>query len=247
MAFVRTGDSVDYMVFPRDDGCVYRVSSYLGDPSKDGDGPQAFLVDFCTPPDGGQLDAHFHPVPQFQVFTSDGVLGRREIPAMSFHYADADTPYGPLKATHAGGVLSFLTLRLSGTQYTHFMPGARTLLRKTNKREIVAPATEPPPLPESGAETDALIDRHPDGLAAFRVRIAPYATAHTPDASESSGQYQLVTRGSASFNGGNLGLRRPYFIEPGDGEAEISAGSEGAEILVLQFPRPPYVLEPAAA
>src|SRR5262245_32821316 len=70
-------------------------------------GPQIYLAE---EPADDALPAHFHAVDQFQVVVKgSGAFGKHEVAPFAVHYADAYSPYGPIRAG-AGG-LDFFTVR----------------------------------------------------------------------------------------------------------------------------------------
>ena len=78
----------------RKDG-VGRRSDYFGSPGRVTAEPQGFLVE--RPYANARIDPHFHDIDQFQVIVAgDGHIGKKEVRAVTFQYADAFTPYGPI-------------------------------------------------------------------------------------------------------------------------------------------------------
>src|SRR5215470_17255062 len=91
----------------RPDG-VGRQRNYLGAAGTIANGPQAFLVE--RPYANARIEPHFHDVDQFQVVVAgDGRMGKKPVAPVTFQYADAYTPYGPIVANGHG--ISFFTLR----------------------------------------------------------------------------------------------------------------------------------------
>src|SRR5689334_9041256 len=77
------------------------VWDYYGKASELLEGPQVFMVDF--PEAGSSISPHFHDVDQYQIFVrGNGRLGSNEAGPMTFHYADAYTPYGPIVGADQG-------------------------------------------------------------------------------------------------------------------------------------------------
>jgi hypothetical protein len=85
-------------------------------------GPQAFLVG--RKDEGATFTPHYHPVNQFQVvLDGGGRIGKQPLAPGSFHYADANTPYGPIVTGPDG--LEFMTVREQLTNVSVHMPGGR--------------------------------------------------------------------------------------------------------------------------
>ena len=88
------------------------------------DSPHAFLIEV---PGNTETPAHFHRVPQYEVFVQGGgKLGRRHaVESVTIHYTDEFTGYGPILAADKG--LSYFTVRNffdPGAEYVD-RPGAR--------------------------------------------------------------------------------------------------------------------------
>ena len=84
--------------------------------------PQAFHVHMR--PESAPLRTHFHAVDQFQFVTGGaGRMANHAITAGSVHYADRNTPYGPIVAGETG--VSYLTLRGVSSAGAFYMPESR--------------------------------------------------------------------------------------------------------------------------
>src|SRR4051794_18548367 len=89
-----THAQLDTLELDHEDG-HYTLRYLLGDRTDDGT-PQAILAEFHPQP-GGRIHPHFHEVRQFQVFVDGAaILGKKPMPAVSFHYDDPYKPYGPI-------------------------------------------------------------------------------------------------------------------------------------------------------
>jgi hypothetical protein len=221
--------------FNTEDG-LSRVTRYFGDSRHEDDNPNAFLVEFRPVP-GGAIRPHFHKVAQFQVVIGgDGHLGKSPVTPIAFHYADASTPYGPIKPSDEERGIDFLTLRSVTRKGIWWMPGARDEIAPRAGREHrnVVSSVPDGSLPETGSTTQTLIEEHPDRLAAFLLRLAADESAPTPSPEGTGGQYLLVTRGALT-GPSELGPLSLLFAHA-DEEPTLTAGPEGAEVLVLQFP-----------
>ena len=80
------------------------------------------------------------------------------------HFADAYTPYGPIRVGPAG--LAFFTLRARADAGAEYMPESRARMARKARRSVSAD------VPPEG-ETAALWPTHPDGLGAWIVRARP--------------------------------------------------------------------------
>ncbi|MCX4745041.1 hypothetical protein OG455_05795 [Kitasatospora sp. NBC_01287] len=226
--FVSPGQAVSRRVVF--EGRISRIVDYFGGAAPVGGGPQAYLVeqhDYVLRP-------HFHPVDQFQVLlgATGSLFGRRPIGALEVHYADAFTVYGPL----AGGSppLRYFTLRAEPTLTTSFMPESRALLPPHAGRSLHAGIDL--------ARTDdgeALLADDRDGLRVGRRSAGPGAELSVPAAGP-GGQFLYVAAGAVSVAGveGDHGPESIGWQAPGDGPAILTAGAEGAELLVLRYPEP---------
>ncbi len=92
---------------------------YIGEPGQLTEAAQAFLV--VRPFAGARIEPHFHDVDQFQVVVEGGGrIGKKKVRPITFQYADAFTPYGPIIADDR---LSFFTLRNISSGGFWAMPG----------------------------------------------------------------------------------------------------------------------------
>ena len=77
------------------DGHLGFRSDYIGSPRIIDAHPQAFLVERMYP--GARITPHFHDIDQFQIVVDgDCRMGKKDARAVTFQYADAFTPYGPI-------------------------------------------------------------------------------------------------------------------------------------------------------
>lgn len=215
-------------------------------------GGYAWRTNFITPPEG-VLEApmaflaegtakrvirpHFHDVDQFQVIVSGGgVLGRHALAIHAVHFTRAHTPYGPIVAGNEG--LGFLTLRPHWDQGAQYLPETRERLASLPGRTPWQ-ATE---LPVFAGEADVNVHAFQDikddrGLACFSIKLKPNATGTAPDPSRSRGQYIIVTKGSLAYQGKEHGSITIGWVGADEKPFELVAGPQGAELLVLNFPR----------
>ncbi len=212
------------------------LTKYFGAPMEMAPGPQAFLAQSKTP--RYTIDAHFHDVNQFQLFVEGfGRLGKRPASPITFHYADAYTPYGPIVAGEEG--ISFFTLRPRASGGYFGMPGSRDKMPGKAGRNI---ARSFAPIEPEGSEQkepvlrETLIEPEPDGLLALRLRLRAGVEATGIDPAGGGGQYYLVAAGSLVRDGQELPRFSLLFVEPGEIAPVLHPGPHGADLLVLQFP-----------
>lgn len=200
--------------------------------------PQAFLVEQEP---GAIVHAHFHYVDQFQVaIDGGGTLGRHPVTPVMVHFAGACTAYGPITPGEAG--IKYFTLRASadGTG-AQFLPASRERMRPTTKRNLMIGPIRPATAEERTARTRSHLESvlaEPDGLAVMVLRIAPGAQATAPSPSGGAGQSMLVLAGGITVDDASLEPWSALFLGAEEAPLEAVAGPEGADLLVLQYPRP---------
>lgn len=193
--------------------------------------PMAFLVE----QDPGEVaNAHYHQADQFQVVVAgEGTLGSHAVRPVAVHFAGAHTAYGPIRAGAAG--LTYFTLR------NGFDPGARYMLHTENRAALRAVTDrrhrEAVAAPLRNDQTGILLGPDPDGLAAWRYRLAPAATVTGPVPNDGAGQYWLVLAGSVQYAGRTLRRLSCAFVYPQDPAFAAVVGRDGADVLLMQFPR----------
>lgn len=214
------------------------LTKYFGAPATLGAGPQGFLVEMTTP--RGVIRPHFHRVDQFQILVAGGgTVGKHHAEPVAIHYTDGFTPYGPIVASDEG--ISFYTLRAQSDPGARYMPGSRDKLERRARRGITRESglVEGAPKPAATPVTlDPVLAPHDDGLAAYTLRLAPNATTTGPDPSASGGQYYIVVNGGVQAGDEWLPPRSLMFVDAGDAAPAVTAGPEGAEVLIAQFPVP---------
>lgn len=209
----------------------YNMVPGEADPSANGLFPMAFLVE----QDPGEVaHAHYHQADQFQVVVAgEGTLGTHPMRPVAVHFAGAHTAYGPVRAGASG--LTYLTLR------NGFDPGARYMLRAENRAALRCVANrrhrEAVAAPLRDDETGIFLGPDPDGLAAWRYRLAPAALITGPAPAVGGGQYWLMLAGSLRYAGETLGRLSCVFVHPDDPAFSSAVGPDGADVLVMQFPR----------
>jgi hypothetical protein len=232
--------------FEQDPG-VYRSTSTLpagapihavhliSDPREQGPKPHAFLV---SQEPGTTLAAHFHRVAQFQVVVGgSGVLGRHEIAPYTVHYSAAETGYGPIVAGPDG--LSYLTLRQITKMGVWYLPVEASELSAGLRRRQATSSPRPPA--GTGLAALAEVERHtllpsePAGLGAWLVRVPPGASVGLGD-EPGRDRYYVVAAGCAEAACQQLPAMAVLWVSGGEAARAVTAGSAGAEIVVVQFP-----------
>lgn len=209
-----------------------RLGVYIGMPGKFHEGPQAFLVQVLDP--GGSIQPHFHDVDQFQVIVQgDGVIGKKPLRPITAQYADAYTPYGPIISRDEG--ISFFTLRQSASAGHFHMPGSRDKMPGRAGRNIAA-LFATGEIPSNGEAIRLPLQDTDDGLRMAGIRLAAHASA-APTPSDGGGQFYLICSGSLVHEGQPLPTQSLIYVETGEDPPALQAGPDGAEVLLLQFPK----------
>jgi hypothetical protein len=201
-------------------------TDYLAAPAGSGR-PQAFLVQMCEP--GSVIPPHFHVEDEFQVVVAgSGSLGKHPLKGVAVHFAEAYTPYGPIR-TGADG-LTFFTLRAKADPGAEYMPESRARMIRKARRNVAA---QVPPGPSA-----ELWPAHADGLGAWIVRAAAGAVAPAPRGD--GRRYYLVVEGSATQGATQGATQLPrwscIWAAAGAEAPALTAGPEGAGVVVIQFP-----------
>jgi hypothetical protein len=221
-------------------GRLYSRTDYFGDSQDATPGPQGFLIEMRPEVPGDELrhtivPPHFHLVRQFQVVVGgdEPTIGKHTAAPITFHYADPSTPYGPINSGPGG--VSFFTLRPRGDVHAHWMPGSQEEMLTRSGRNVVC-ALDPEPA-MTMTHTDVLWEPHDDGLASYRIVLAPAESSAGPAPAGSGGQYLLVTRGSLVGERGPVPQLSLIWVNADEPAPVLTAGADGCEALVLQFPR----------
>ncbi len=198
--------------------------------------PMAFLVE---QPPGSVVRTHFHSSDQFQVVVAGGgLLGRHPVAPVTVHYTNAHTAYGPIQAGEAG--LHYFTLRNCYDAGARYIPEATEELKATAGRRPWQVTTPQVPPAGAGPAMEELLEPRADGLGAWLHRLAPGARLDGPDPALGAGQFWLVVSG-ALLDGAGEALPPLSLVFVGAEEAAMTAaaGPEGAECVVMQYPRTP--------
>lgn len=210
-----------------------RLGVYIGMPGQYHTGPQAFLVQVLDA--GGRIRPHFHDIDQFQVIVQgDGTIGKQPLQPVTAQYSDAYTPYGPIVARDQG--ISFFTLRQCASSGLFVMPGSKDKMPGRAGRNIAAqfPTGE---IPANGNEVRTQLQQSEDGLKIIGIRLAAHKTT-APTPSDGGGQYYLVCGGALLHEGARLPPQSLMYVDAAEDPPALQAGPEGAEVLILQFPKP---------
>jgi hypothetical protein len=203
--------------------------------------PMAFLVEKDA---GAIVRPHFHAADQFQVVTQgSGRLGRHDIGTIAVHYTDAYSAYGPIVA--AGEGVSWFTLRNTWDPGARYMPAAREQLRAARATYRHRETTSAPMAAWDDVELSRLAAadcvtemESADGMGSWRFRLPASGTTLGPDPGKGGGQFWVVLSGSASCRGSALlPVESVVFVGPEEAAVSVAAGSIGAELLCVQFPR----------
>ncbi len=198
--------------------------------------PSAFLAQYDP---GDDSCTHYHAVDQFQILVKGkGRLGRHEVEPYYVHFSRAYTPYGPLQADADTG-WTFMTLR------THYDPGAQRLPGALPKLKQIADrdpwqVTTMATFPAKGngvTIADMPEVRNDHGLFVKTVTMAANTRALAPAPDRGDGQFVIVVEGSMIHAGAERRALTVVFIEPSESAFELSAGPDGLEALILNFPR----------
>jgi hypothetical protein len=224
----------------------YEVSAVFGDPRQRDDGPQVFLVRQAPL---GVTPAHFHCVPQFQVFVDgDGTIGKHHLAPTALHYVDPWTTYGPIASGEAG--ISYFTARMDPDVGAHYMPGARAEKREKSGRAFTIALDQPTNPYATARETPAggtgtltsLIPRQEDGLAAFVTDLTPDSLLQFGLIPQHDRRLLIVVRGDLVASDGRVLPAWSWALAPSTDRdpAEFRAGDGGARALVLDYPHGAY-------
>lgn len=219
-------------------GGIGRRHDFFGNKGTIDQNPQGFLVERAYP--NPVITPHFHDVDQFQVVVEgEGTIGKRPVGPIAFHYADAYTPYGPIKGGETG--ISFFTLRNCASGGHWAMPGNKQHMPGRAGRNVAQFFdTDISGLQDGEVKVEDLIERHEDGLQVVSYHLGPNAET---DAiiSDAGGQYHVVGSGYLldTENGDKeLPPKSVIRVNRNEGAAHYKAGPEGASVLCLQYPGP---------
>ena len=200
--------------------------------------PQAYLIE---QPEDSVVQAHFHDTNQYQVFVYGGeAFGKKPVNGLMVHYAKAHTPYGPIVAGPKGA--HYMTLRNNWDSGAKIMPENRDKLRRIKRVHRVVEDIDIPDaeaLRHLDVRTIELIPLQDDGLGTCQFDIGPGRECTVAMASPGAGAYALVIAGSVMFDGGEYEPNSLIYRGADEDPLEVTAGEDGASVLLLQFPPEP--------
>lgn len=213
----------------------YNMAPGTPEPSPEDVFPMAFLVEQDA---DNTVHSHYHQQDQFQlVVGGHAMLGVHPVRPVSVHFSAAYTAYGPIQTETDEGVWYF-TLRNGFDPGAQFMKDAtnraflRSVAGRKHREKVIGP------LPQATEPRETLFGPDPDGAAAWRYHLAPGEALTGPDPSPSRGQYVVVTSGDISHENQTLDHLSMAFVYPEDPAFQATAGANGAEVVVCQFPSP---------
>ena len=208
----------------------YNMTPGAADPDASTLFPMAFLVEQDP---GSTAHAHFHQQDQFQlVVDGHAMMGTHEVRPLTVHFSGAYTAYGPIQASADAGV-HYFTLRNGFDPGARFMsmPENRVALRSVPGRQHREAVNGPLPLAEIA------IPQEPDGMGAWRYRVAAGERIVGPDPATGRGQYWVVAEGTMICSDDSLPRLSCSFVNPDEAPLEAVAGPDGMDVVVMQFPR----------
>jgi hypothetical protein len=202
--------------------------------------PIAFLVEQAA---NMSIPGHYHQADQFQVFVAGGgKFGIKPIEGLTVHYAMGFTPYAPIHAAAAG--VEYYTLRNGWDPGARWMPDYKEGLKGRTKDYRHGLGLIPALVGEAeGPQNLATVIEHTvvpfeaDGLGATLYHAAPGQHITGPAPSEGRGQYWMVMSGECQLNEHLGGKQALLFVDPTEPAPSITAGSTGASVLLMQFPK----------
>ena len=229
------------------DGVTFWHTLYLGtsrynmapgapDPDMRALFPMAFLVEQDP---GSTAQAHYHQQDQFQlVVHGHGIMGTHEVRPLTVHFSGAYTAYGPIRASNDEGV-HYFTLRNGFDPGARFMsvPENRIFLRGVPGRRHREAVNGP--LPNAGPSAEVAITPESDGMGSWHYRLAAGESITGPDPASGRGQYWVVVGGEMVCSNERLPRLSCSFVTPDEAPVSATAGPEGLDVVVMQFPRRP--------
>jgi len=226
-------------------GIEHWGSSYFGprySASGDSAQPQALMTQMCA---NETILPHFHGLAQFQIFPSgSGVMGKGEVQPLMLQYKDHHTAYGPLVAGPHGLTFIALRNRIADSAPVYLSkPGYREKLKPSKRRNWmsshIALSTRPVLEYRKEVSWEPVYDpeKIADEMSAQLLRLGGGMTTMGLDPKRGGGYYVFVANGSLEKDGETLPAWSMVFVEPGEDVFEITAGRNGLEALVMQFPR----------
>jgi hypothetical protein len=220
--------------FIEHDGASYRMTDYFGKQGSIAPGPQSFFVESLTP--HGVAATHYHDTDQFQIFTAgEGRVGSSDVRPVLVHYADAFTPYGPLRSGEIG--LRYMTIRAHADSGPKYIADPQARARKAGRGGRHVSLISERDLGDAPS-TIELLPREADGLCVRDVLLGP-SQQLPPLPVHGAAEYVLLVAGSVV---GPDGREHPpltsAFVRPGEAHPPLVAADDGARLMLLSFPSP---------
>lgn len=211
-------------------GTVIGSAPYFGSNQKIERGPQGFYVHFGP---NFVIHPHFHRVDQYQITVDGtGTIGKHSMDAVSIHYTDGFTPYGPILCGPEG--MAFFNFRSHSDVGAYPMPESKEELERKAGRSRTVP-TRLHLNGDSSTKMEALIDLEEDGLATYEV-VAPAGASLPDEVVGGACRYQLVLEGSMIFEDRELPARSVVLASAGEVLSHRRAGTKGLHLLQAQLP-----------
>lgn len=216
-------------------GTGYFKRDLIASPAGERLAPQSFLVEQDA---DSVILPHFHLQNEFQVVVQGGgTFGRHAVRPLSVHYAGAHTGYGPITSNSEG--LWYFTLRPSMDSGAKFLPESRDEMKKGPKRQLLGELLE---VSEDCSRLSApscveAFAPQADGIGAWFLRIPPNESLTAPALAGGLGRFYVIAAGRARVAGTSLARWATVFVTPDEEPMAVQAESDGAEVLVLQFPQ----------
>ena len=167
-----------------------------------------------------------------------GDFGRHRVEPYYVHFSRAHTPYRPLLSDKDTG-WSFLVLR------TRFDPGAQRFPQSLEKLKNIPnrrpwQITTRVTFPESTGDVsvrDFQEISDDNGLFTQTISMAPHARMTTPDKRGGDGQFIVAVKGSLVHHGVEKQAPTVIFLDREEPPAALQAGAQGAEAIIMNFPK----------
>jgi hypothetical protein len=216
---------------PEGPGDAKSSRAFIGDKKQIHRGPQAFVNDFRQT---HVIDPHFHMVDQFQIFVRGTLrIGKQHLNAVTVHYTDAFTPYGPIVCDEGG--MTFFNLRARADVDAHWMPESRERMVRRAGRHRVAECRLQETSDAGFAQQSVLVGPEDDGLCVLLTVAGP--DKQLPDAvAGGAGRYELVLSGTLAVGSRTLPAHSLLFAPAGERLPARRAGDAGVQLLTAQPP-----------
>jgi hypothetical protein len=198
-------------------------------------GPQAFLVG--RKDEGAMFKPHYHPVDQFQVVLGGGCrIKRQPLVPGSFHYADANTPYGPIVTGPDG--LEFMTVREQLTNVRVRLPEGREGISRVGRNIVahVRPRWHTNDITGSrDVIEEVVVPAEEDGLEVKAIHLRQ-STTFDDDTAPRGRRFVVVLSGSVRHEHRAFGRSSVFFTEAGETGCSFTGEADASTLLVLRFP-----------